>query len=135
MLLKILQICRKRSVLEYLFNKVIGIYPATLLKEKGSDISAFWWILRDIRQIPYRTPPGDCFCSTEKYFSKKKIVKGILKIENSWLRKTTAYAEKNSLFGLSLVFMIYWNKQYNSIEDLSTIENYFSPSVIWLWFQ
>ena len=72
MLLKILQICRKRSVLEYLFNKVIGIYPSTLLKEKGSDISAFWWILRDIRQIPYRTPPGDCFCSTEKYFSKKK---------------------------------------------------------------
>ena len=49
---------QKKSVPEFLFNKVTGL----------------------LRHSFYRTPPSDCFCSTEKHFTNK-IVKNPLKKE------------------------------------------------------
>ena len=72
--LKIMQNSLKTPVPESPFNKVTCLSNATLLKET---------IL--IQVFPndfYRTPPGDCFCSMENYFTNK-IVKNTVR-EKNW---------------------------------------------------
>ena len=115
-------------------------------------------LARYLRQLFYRTPPGNCFCSTEKYFTNK-IVESLLKkrknIGNYWQVKQRHTQKKNvsllvsslhilSLFKNFLIPFLCFSwyiestcfyKQCNHIEDLSTTENYFSPSIIWLWLQ
>ena len=51
---------------------------------------------RYLRQRFYRTPPGDCFCFNEKYFTKK-VEKNHLRKEKKWkqvVRKTTTHGEQ-----------------------------------------
>ena len=64
---------RKHLRRSLVLNKITGLYPATLLKEK-TPIQVFsdecWKIQK---------PPGDCFCSSEKHFTTK-IVKSPLEI-------------------------------------------------------
>ena len=60
------KIHKKTPVPESLLNKVAGLYPATSQKERTSTLvfsNEFWEILT----------PGDCFCSTEKYFTNKTV--------------------------------------------------------------
>ena len=60
-----------------------------------------------LRQLFYRTPPGNCFCPTEKYFTNK-IVKNPLRKEKKWkqlVRKTTTRAKLNHY--LHQVFISY----------------------------
>ena len=100
----------------------------------------------------YKTPPGNCFCSTEKY-SSNKIVKNTLRKETNWkhlVRKTMTHTKQklnlhlHSSLHILLIFKNFFiplfsashdilktrvfRKQGKSIEDLSTIENYVSPS-------
>ena len=72
-LLKIFfKIHKKTLVSESLFNNnVPRLHIATLLKEK-TLIQVFSDKFGKIHKTPfYRTPPSDCFCSTEKYFATK----------------------------------------------------------------
>ena len=92
---------------------------------------------RYLRHIFYRTPPGDCVCPTEKYFTNK-IVKILLKKEKkNWkllVRKTT------TLF--SLFPMIHWKhllletmqSHWGFIYNRKLFLNIYIY-VIWLWFQ
>ena len=89
------KIHKKTPVLESLFNKVTDLYPATLTQDSPTGV--FWWVsARYLRHLFYRTPPGDSFCSTEKYFTNK-IVKNPLRKEKNWkhfVRKTTTHTEQ-----------------------------------------
>ena len=69
----------KTPVSKYVFNKVAGLYPATSLKENFPKRCLLMNCEGYLRQLFYRTSPGDCFCSTEKYFTNK--------IEKNLLRK------------------------------------------------
>ena len=82
---------------DFLLNKVTGFYPLTLLKERLRCRCFLVNFARYLRYLFYRTPSGDCFCSTEKYFTNK-IVKSPLKKEKQMEtagKNTTAHAEKN----------------------------------------
>ena len=64
---------------------------------------------RCLRQFFYRTLPGDCLCSTEKYFTNK-IVKSPLK-KKKWkqlVRKATICAEKNWTQYLHQIFLFFY---------------------------
>ena len=59
------KIYKKTPVLESLFIEVTGLYSATSLK--GLQHRFFLMnLVRYLRHLFYRTPPDDCFCSTEK---------------------------------------------------------------------
>ena len=61
------KIHKKTHVPESLFNKIIGFYPATSLKEstpKQVFSDELYEIL--IRHLIYKKSPGDCFFSTKK---------------------------------------------------------------------
>ena len=73
----------KTPVPEYLFNKVTDLYLPTLLKERTRSRCFLMNFARYLRRLFYRTPPGYCFCSTEKYFSNK-IVNNPLKKKNGY---------------------------------------------------
>ena len=80
---------------ESLFNKVTGLYPVTLLKEK-SPIQVFSDEFCMIYRTSFLQNTSNCFCSAEKYFSTK-IVKSPLEKEKKLeklVRKTTTHAEK-----------------------------------------
>ena len=52
--------------------------------------------VRYVRHLFYRTPSGNCFCFTEKYFTNK-IIKNIWEKEKKWkhlLRETTTHTEQ-----------------------------------------
>ena len=85
---------------------------------------------RYLRHLFYRTPPGDCFCSTEKYFTNK-IVKNPLikekKMETACKKKNNTeqklnyyldevsipfYDSKIYLFLFSQLPMIYWKHEF-----------------------
>ena len=69
----ICKIHKKTLVPESHFNNVTGLYPATSLKER-TPTQVFSDEFCEILKTPvfYRTPPGDCFCSTEKIRKRKK---------------------------------------------------------------
>ena len=67
------EIHRETPVPESFFIKVTDLYHATLLKE-NTPIQVFSDEFCKILKIPfYRTPPRNCFCSREKYFTCKII--------------------------------------------------------------
>ena len=96
-LLKIFcKIHRKTPVLESLFNKVTGLYPATLLKE-NTPIQVLSDEFSEIFKTSFfnKTSPGDCFCSTEKYFTNiKKPSETAGKKKNNDTRRKRTYANK-----------------------------------------
>ena len=47
---------------------------------------------RYLRHLFYRTPPGDCFCSTEKYFTNKIVKNPLIKEK----KMETACKKKNN---------------------------------------
>ena len=52
---------------------------------------------RYLRHLFHRTPPGDSFCSTEKYFTNTIVKSPLKKEKKKWkqlVRKTTTHAEK-----------------------------------------
>ena len=50
-----------------------GLYPATSLKERTQRRCFLMNFTRYLRHLFYRTPPGDCFCSIEKYCINKIV--------------------------------------------------------------
>ena len=96
-----------------------------------------------LRHHIYRTPPGDCFCYMENH-SDNNIVKNPLR-KKKWKQQLklhhflhqvfiSFYYFKISLFLFSLLPVIYWKHEFlETMQDLSTIENYFSPSVRKKW--
>ena len=82
---------KKTPVPESLSNKVTGLYLATSLR------CFLMNFVRYSKDLFYRTPSGDCFCSAEKYFTDK-IVKTLWKKKKKWkqpVRKTTTHANPN----------------------------------------
>ena len=117
---------------ESLFNKVTGLYPTTSLNRR-TPTHVFSDEFCKIFKTPfYRTPPGDCFCSTEKYFISKMIKNPLTKKKRKWkqlVRKTTTHAKqklnhylhqffisfyhsKISLFLFSLLSLIDWKQEF-----------------------
>ena len=80
---------------------------------------------RYLRHLFYRKPPGDCFCSTEKYFTNKIVMNPLRKEtkRKQLVRKTTTHAEQNLNQYLHQVFIsFYYSKIYFSL---------FLPMIYW----
>ena len=76
------KIHKKTPVMKSLFHKVVSLYPATSSK-KGLWHRCFLINFAIyLGHLFYKTPPSDCFCSTEKYFNNK-VVKNPLRRENN----------------------------------------------------
>ena len=107
------KIHKKTLVSESLFNNnVPRLHIATLLKEK-TLIQVFSDKFGKIHKTPfYRTPPSDCFCSTEKYFATKiKFSFSLWKKKKNCkqlVRKTMTYAEKKLKHYLHEVFIFFY---------------------------
>ena len=67
------EIHKKAPVPQSLFNKVIGFFPATSLKESTPIKVLSDKFPRYLRHLFYVTPPGDCSCSTKKCFTGKTL--------------------------------------------------------------
>ena len=63
---------KNTPLLESLFNKVTGFLYRNFRKRKDSNTGVFW-------HFSYWKPPGDCFCSTKKYFTNKKVQNSLRK--------------------------------------------------------
>ena len=70
-------------------------------------------LARYLRQLFYRTPPGNCFCSTEKYFTNK-IVESLLKkrknIGNYWQVKQRHTQKKDVSLLVSSFISFHYSK-------------------------
>ena len=109
------------------------LYPATSLKERTPALK---------RHLFCRIPPGNCYYSTEKYFTNK-IVKDTPRKEKLLMWKTATHAKQKLNYYLHQVFLsFYYSKIFTASHDilktqvfrknvipLRNIENYFSPSV------
>ena len=100
----ILQIQKKRPALESHFNKVTGIYPATLLKERTST-QMFSGEFCNILKTP--------FLQNQNFINK--IVKSPLRNRKKWkqlVRKTTTQAKQKLRHYLHQVFIsFYYSKR------------------------
>ena len=82
MLLKFLQISQEKSLPEPLLNEVVGLYSATLLKEK-TPVQMF-----SDKLVTY------LFYSTKKYFTGKIVKNPLKKDWKQLVRKRTVHPEK-----------------------------------------
>ena len=103
------KIHKKTSVPESLFNKVIGFYPTTSLKER-TPIQ----VVRKHRHTQNKNLMNIYIKSSYPPFTIKKIISLLLLLIFSLLSMT--YRKRDL-------------KQCKPNEDLPTTENYFSPSV------
>ena len=76
--LPVLQNSQEKNFSESIFHKVTGLYPLVLLTEKSMMQVFSDEYCKIFKTFFYMTPPGDYFCSTEKYLTNK-IVKGLLR--------------------------------------------------------
>ena len=143
--------------MEPLFNKVTGLYTATLLKVLWYRcfLMNFATHFKTIK-TPFLQNTSRRLALSCKEMFYQQIRKNPIKKEKNWkllVRKTTTHAERNvnttylrysypftiqkflyPVYSFFLCFQwyiksMYFQKQCNPIEDLSTIENYFSPSL------
>ena len=134
------------------FNKVICFYPATSLKE-WNPIQVFFDEFWEILKTPFLQKTSRRLYLFYAEIFSNKIVKKSLRKEKKMETACKKNKNKNTcktkasllftsslhilllfkdFFLFSLLSVIYWKhdlKQCNPNEDLSTILNYFSPSV------
>ena len=69
-------------MLESQFDKVTGLYPAISLKQRTPTQVFSGEFCEILKNLFYRTPPGDYFCSTEKIFCQQNSKERSEKREN-----------------------------------------------------
>ena len=95
---------------ESLFNKVAGLFQNFTETKDFTHRSFLMNFARYLRRTFYKTPPGDYFCSTEKYFTNK-INKNPLRKEKKWkqlVRRTTIHAKQKFNHHLHQVFISFY---------------------------
>ena len=122
-------------MLECHFNKGTDLYSATLLKKTLVQVFSGFLIFKTSF---FRIPSGNCFVSTEKYFTNKTEMRPLCEV---LVEKTVTYVEKKLKQYLDKVFLSFYSSKISlflfflvstileihkltkSTEDLSTIEN------------
>ena len=120
------------------FNKGTDLYSATLLKKTLVQVFSGFLIFKTSF---FRIPSGNCFVSTEKYFTNKTEMRPLKKKCEVLVEKTVTYVEKKLKQYLDKVFLSFYSSKISlflfflvstileihkltkSTEDLSTIEN------------
>ena len=125
-------------MLECHFNKGTDLYSATLLKKTLVQVFSGFLIFKTSF---FRIPSGNCFVSTEKYFTNKTEMTPLKKKCEVLVEKTVTYVEKKLKQYLDKVFLSFYSSKISLFlfflvstileihkltkptEDLSTIEN------------